>query len=84
MWLGDITVGDSSDGTDAGTTGNAPMIVSAPNPLLSLAANLADAIHPYKSGVPVTVGLSADTQSFLLMGGILVGGLLLLNMVNRR
>lgn len=76
MWLGDVTVGDSSDP-------NAAPVIDAPSPLLSLAANLVDMIHPYKQGVPVSLAISPQTQSFLMMGGILIGGLLLLNMVRR-
>jgi hypothetical protein len=77
MWLGDITIGDP----------NLPSPVdqpsAPPSPLVSLAANLVDMIHPYKQGVPLTVGISPQTQSFLMMGGVLIAGLVILNMVRK-
>lgn len=73
MWLGDITVGDS----------NAPVDASPPSPWVSLAANVVDMIHPYKQGVPVNVAIAPQTQTFLMMGGVLVAGLVLLSLVRR-
>lgn len=75
MWLGDITVGDS-------TADNSPA-PAADNPYVSLAANLVDMIHPYKQGVPLNVAIAPQTQTFLMMGGALLAGLLILNMVRR-
>ena len=83
MWLGDI-VSVGADGTivDDGSISAAPA-PGPPSPWIRLAADLADAIHPYKTGVPVNVNISPQTQSFLLMGGVAIGGLLLLNMIRR-
>jgi hypothetical protein len=79
MYLGDITVGDPN--ADTVTDTNAPVVGT--NPLLTLAANLSNAIIPIKQGVPVNVAIAPQTQSFLLMGGALLAGLLVLNMVRR-
>lgn len=77
MWLGDITVGD--DSTES--TATPPSDTSSS--LVSLAANLVDMIHPYKQGVPVNFAIAPQTQTFLIAGGVLIGGLLLLNMIRR-
>lgn len=77
MWskhLGDFTVGDDSQIATPTTTDN----------LVNLAANVVDILHPYKTGVPVNVGIDSQTQSFLMMGGILIAGLVILNMVSRK
>lgn len=82
MWFGDITYGSNQDQP---SDPNAPPVADAPsNPYVSLAANLLDAIHPYKTGVPVNFNIAPQTQTFLMMGGVLIGGLLLLNMVRRK
>lgn len=81
MWLGDITYGDT---VDPNATPPAEAPAPAPNPYVSLAANLIDMIHPYKAGVPVTVGISPQTQTFLIAGGVLIGGLVILSMMKRR
>jgi len=83
MWLGDISVGDIPiPDPNASPTPAASSASSDITPYVSLAANIASAFAP-KTGVPVTVGISQQTQSFLMMGGILIGGLLLLNMIKR-
>lgn len=82
MWLGDITLSDT--GLDTGTAPVDPnAAASAVNPYVSLAANLVDIIHPYKQGVPVNVAISPQTQTFLMMGGLLIGGLVILSLVRR-
>jgi len=82
MWLGDITYGSDQD---APSDPNAPPAVtpSGENSLVSLAANLVDMIHPYKQGVPVNFSIAPQTQTFLMMGGVLLGGLLLLSLVRK-
>ena len=88
MWLGDITFDTSGVNV---TDTSAPVDTSTPAPtgpstsasLINLAADLASVITPYKSGVPVNLAISPQTQSFLIMGGVLLGGLLLLNMIRR-
>jgi hypothetical protein len=40
-------------------------------------------IHPYKQGVPVTVGISPQTQSLLIAGGVLAAGLVILGFMRR-
>lgn len=78
MWLGDVTVGSDTLANDQSVSPG-----SSVNPYVSLAANLVDIIHPYKQGVPVSLAISPQTQSFLIAGGVLIGGLLILNMVRR-
>jgi hypothetical protein len=79
MWFGDITVGDpnadpnATPAVDSSTTSN----------LINIASGLVSAIQPYKQGVPVNVAISPQTQSFLMMGGILVAGLVVLSLVRR-
>lgn len=80
MWLGDITYGDT---VDPNATPPSVTTDPAPNPYVSLAANLVDMLHPYKAGVPVTVGISPATQSLLVAGGLLIGGLVLLSFMKR-
>jgi hypothetical protein len=75
MWIGGL--GD--DSTDV----PAPAPASPSSDALSLAANLVDIIHPYKQGVPVNVSIDSQTQSFLMMGGVLIAGLVILSMVKR-
>jgi hypothetical protein len=83
MWLGDISIGDTpTPDPNAAPTPAASSASSDITPYVNLAANLAQAFSP-KTGVPVTVGISSQTQSFLMMGGIFLGGLLLLNMMKR-
>lgn len=77
MWLGDITVGDSGAPSDTTTPADTS------SPWVSLAANLVDIVHPYKQGVPVNVAIAPQTQTFLLMGGVLVAGLVILSLVRR-
>jgi hypothetical protein len=81
MWLGDITVGDQTPPLLEATQVVPPVDTS--NPYVSLAANLVDIIHPYKQGVPVNVAIAPQTQTFLMMGGILIGGLFILSLVKR-
>ncbi|MGH8336546.1 MAG: hypothetical protein ACRETL_06975 [Gammaproteobacteria bacterium] len=83
MWLGDITVGADGSVTDDGSLTASPAAPSDTSSFVDLAANLVDMIHPYKQGVPVNLAISPQTQSFLMIGGVLIGGLLLLNMVRR-
>jgi hypothetical protein len=52
------------------------------NSYVSLAANLVDMLHPYKQGVPVNVTIDSQTQSFLMMGGLFLGGLMMLNLIS--
>lgn len=76
MWLGDITVG-----SDSAVDPNAS---AAPaSPWINLAANVVDMIHPYKQGVPVNVAIAPQTQTFLMLGGVLVAGLVILSLVRR-
>lgn len=86
MWLsgfGDVTVG--TDDTGMPVINSPPSAVaSTPDNLVSLAANVVDILHPYKTGVPVNVGIDPQTQSFLMMGGLLAAGLVILSMVGRR
>jgi hypothetical protein len=82
MWLGDISVGDPNADPNAAT----PAASSASSdvvPFVNLAANLVSAIKPYGQGVPVNVAISPQTQSFLMMGGLFIGGLVILNMLKR-
>ena len=79
MWLGDITVGDPNAPPDASAAPAAP----SDNSFVDLAANLVDIIHPYKQGVPVNVAIAPQTQSFLMMGGLLLGGLVILSLLKR-
>ena len=86
MWLGDMSVGADGTVIDDGSISLAPAPAptdASSSPLIRLAADLADAIHPYKAGVPVTFSLSPQTQNLVMMGGLLVGGLLVLNMIRR-
>jgi hypothetical protein len=78
MWLGDITVGDDSSPTPAASSAASDVV-----PFVNLAAGLVNAIQPYKQGVPVNVAIAPQTQSFLMMGGFLVAGLVILNMLKR-
>jgi len=78
MYLGDISVGD--DSSDSGVSTPAPS--SDSSALVSLAADIAPFFAP-KTGVPVTVGISSQTQSFLSIALFGIGGLLLLNMMKR-
>jgi hypothetical protein len=76
MWLGDITVG-----SDSAVDSAAP---AAPaSPWVNLAANVVDMIHPYKQGVPVNVAIAPQTQTFLMVGGVLIAGLVILSWVKR-
>ena len=78
MWskhLGDFTIGSDDSTSSSGT--------STTDNLVSLAANVVDMIHPYKQGVPVNVGIDAQTQSFLMMGGLLVAGLVILSLAKK-
>lgn len=83
MWFGDITYGSDQD---APSDPNAPPAVAATpdNPYVSLAANLVDMIHPYKAGVPVNFNIAPQTQSFLMMGGALIAGLVVLSLFSHR
>lgn len=81
MWLGDITYGDTT--VDPNATPPSQTQVPPDNPYVSLAANLIDMIHPYKQGVPVIASISPQTQNFLVMGGVLLGGLFLLGMLRK-
>lgn len=72
-------LGDDSTTATTDTTA-AP---SGSSPLITLAADLVDAIHPYKQGVPVNLAISADTQSFLLTGGVLLAGVIILAMMRK-
>jgi hypothetical protein len=83
MWLGDITVGDSTDPT-ATPVVDPNAAPSASNGLINLAAGLVNAIKPYGSGVPVNFAISPQTQSFLIAGGVLIGGLVIISMMRAR
>jgi hypothetical protein len=79
MWFGDITVGDPNADPNA-----VPAVDSSnTSNLINIASGLVSAIQPYKQGVPVNVAISPQTQSFLMMGGILVAGLVILSLVRR-
>jgi len=90
MWFGDISVGDPN--TDPGVSivpndpagaGILPQQPSTASNLINIASGLVSAIQPYKQGVPVNVAISPQTQSFLMMGGVLIAGLVILSLVKR-
>lgn len=88
MWLGDISYGtdSNSDTTDSSLTAAIPSTTApdaSTNPYVSLAANLVDMLHPYKQGVPVNFSISPQTQNFMLMGGLLLGGLVVLGLLRK-
>jgi hypothetical protein len=78
MRLGDITVGDDS-GNSSGVSTPPSDNTSA---LISLASNVASVFAP-KTGVPVTVGIAPQTQSFISIALFGIGGLLVLNMLRK-
>jgi hypothetical protein len=85
MWLSGISIGADGTVIDDGSISAAPVAPPADtsSPLIRLAADLADAIHPYKTGVPVNLQISPQTQSFLIMGGVLIAGVVLLGMFRK-
>lgn len=82
MWLGDITYGSDQD--QPSDPNAPPAAVTLDNPYVSLAANLVDMIHPYKAGVPVNFNIAPQTQTFLMAGGALLAGLVMLSMFRKR